>query len=115
MPFGQRNSHASAAGAGAVSTEAAASPFVSPPAPTPTDVPDRPQPAAPPPSPPSGSNPPAPQSRRMDAVKPVDPAQEQYENLKRLIHMRLVDRLDMNRVSEVDPRTLRNEIRGVVE
>ncbi len=117
MPFGQRNSHASAVGAGAVSTEAAASPFVSPPAPAPTDVPDRPQPAAPAPpsSPPSGSHPPAPQSRRMDAVKPVDPAQEQYENLKRLIHMRLVDRLDMNRVSEVDPRTLRNEIRGVVE
>ena len=29
--------------------------------------------------------------------------------------MRLVDRLDMNRVSEMDPKTLRNEIRGVVE
>ena len=29
--------------------------------------------------------------------------------------MRLVDRLDMNRVSEMDPNTLRSEIRGVVE
>jgi pilus assembly protein CpaF len=29
--------------------------------------------------------------------------------------MRLVDRLDMNKVSEMDPNTLRNEIRGVVE
>jgi len=29
--------------------------------------------------------------------------------------MQLVDRLDMNRVSEMDPKTLRNEIRGIVE
>ena len=29
--------------------------------------------------------------------------------------MRLVDRLDMNRVGEMDPKTLRSEIRGVVE
>ena len=29
--------------------------------------------------------------------------------------MRLVDRLDMNRIAEIDPKELRNEIRGVVE
>jgi pilus assembly protein CpaF len=60
---------------------------------------------APPPVPP----------RKSDAVKEVDPAQEQYEALKSHIHMRLVDRLDMNRIAEIDPKTLRNDIRGVVE
>ena len=29
--------------------------------------------------------------------------------------MQLVDRLDMNRVGEMDPKTLRDEIRGIVE
>ncbi|HEX4073475.1 MAG TPA: CpaF family protein [Planctomycetaceae bacterium] len=53
--------------------------------------------------------------RRNEAAKEVDPAQEQYETLKRLIHTRLVDRLDMNRIAEIDPKTLRNDIRGVVE
>ena len=51
----------------------------------------------------------------MAVPKEPDPADEQYETLKRHIHMRLVDRLDMNRVNEMDPNTLRNEIRGVVE
>ena len=65
-----------------------------------------------PPSPP----PPAPApTRRSEAHKEVDPAQEQYEALKRHIHMRLVDKLDMNRIAEIDPKTLRNDIRGVVE
>ncbi|MGC8639433.1 MAG: CpaF family protein, partial [Isosphaeraceae bacterium] len=54
-------------------------------------------------------------SRRSEPVKEVDPAVEQYETLKRHIHMQLVDRLDMNRVSEMDPKTLRNDIRGIVE
>ncbi len=53
--------------------------------------------------------------RKSEAAKEIDPAQEQYEALKRHIHMRLVDRLDMNRIAEIDPKTLRNEIRGVVE
>jgi pilus assembly protein CpaF len=44
-----------------------------------------------------------------------DPVVEQYETLKRHIHIQLVDRLDMNRVSEMDPKTLRNEIRSIVE
>ena len=70
----------------------------------------RPRRRRPPPPPP-----PPPPPRRSEAAKEPDPAQEQYETLKRHIHMRLVDRLDMNRVSEIDPKTLRNEIRGVVE
>ena len=53
--------------------------------------------------------------KKCDAVKEADPAQQQYEALKSHIHMRLVDRLDMNRIAEIDPKTLRNEIRGVVE
>jgi pilus assembly protein CpaF len=65
----------------------------------------------PPPAPP----PPPTAPRRNEAPKEPDPAQEQYEILKRLIHTRLVDRLDMNRIAEIDPKTLRNDIRGVVE
>jgi pilus assembly protein CpaF len=64
---------------------------------------------APPPPPPIS------QPRGRDAVKEIDPAQEKYDSLKRLIHNKLVDRLDLNRVSEIAPGSLRNEIRGVVE
>jgi pilus assembly protein CpaF len=64
---------------------------------------------------PAAPVPPTPAARRNEAAKEVDPAQEQYETLKRLIHTRLVDRLDMNRIAEIDPKTLRNDIRGVVE
>jgi pilus assembly protein CpaF len=53
--------------------------------------------------------------KKSEAAREVDPAQEQFEALKRTIHMRLIDRLDMNRIAEIDPKTLRNEIRGVVE
>ncbi len=79
-----------------------------PPAATPTG-------ASPPPGPPPGASPPPPPARLKEAPKEADPAEEAYETLKRHIHMRLVDRLDMNRVSEMDPNTLRSEIRGVVE
>src|SRR5579883_1932084 len=58
---------------------------------------------------------PAPAPRSIEPVKEADPAQMQFETLKRHIHMRLVDRLDMNRIAEIDPKTLRNEIKGVVE
>jgi pilus assembly protein CpaF len=61
------------------------------------------------------SPPPPPAPRKHETPKELDPAQAQYEALKRHIHMRLVDRLDMNRIAEIDPKTLRNEIRGVVE
>ena len=54
-------------------------------------------------------------ARPREAVKEPNPADEAYETLKRHIHMRLVDRLDLNRVTEMDPNTLRSEIRGVVE
>src|SRR5208337_4364780 len=60
-------------------------------------------------------SPPPQPARRSEPVKENDPAVEQYETLKRHIHIQLVDRLDMNRVSEMDPKTLRNEIRSIVE
>ena len=66
---------------------------------------------APPPPPPLAA---PPRGRPRRPASPTRP-QEQFETLKRHIHTRLVDRLDMNRVSEMDPKTLRNEIRGVVE
>jgi pilus assembly protein CpaF len=67
------------------------------------------------PPPPPTLPPPPPASRAREVSREPDPASEQYETLKRHIHMRLVDRLDMNRVNEIDPNTLRSEIRGVVE
>ncbi len=67
-----------------------------------------PEPAVPvpPPSPSGASSPPPPPTRGRDVVPP-DPAVVKYENLKKHIHGRLVDRLDMNRVGEMDPATLR--------
>ncbi len=76
---------------------------------------DNPRPIEPAPDTPAPPPPPPPPPSRRNEVKPVDPAVEQYETLKRQIHMRLVDRLDMNRIAEMDPKTLRNDIRGVVE
>ena len=81
--------------------------------------PARPTPAAGAGAPPAAP-PPAPPRRRPVAAEPRPPGsptrpQEQFETLKRHIHIALVDRLDMNRVSEMDPKTLRSEIRGVVE
>ena len=62
---------------------------------------------------------PAPSAPRHSPVprgaKESNPADEQYETLKRHIHMQLVDRLDLNRITEMDPNTLRSEIRTVVE
>ncbi|MCA9179339.1 MAG: CpaF family protein [Planctomycetales bacterium] len=40
---------------------------------------------------------------------------EEFENLKRRIHGKLVDKLDLNRVGELEGDTLRREIRLVVE
>lgn len=46
----------------------------------------------------------------------VDPSkQEEFENIKRRIHSKLVDKLDLNRVGELKGETLRREIRLVVE
>ena len=63
---------------------------------------------APSPSPPPAAPPPEP------SRKPEEPseAEVQYETLKRHIHMQLVDRLDMNRVAEMDPKTLRDRDPG---
>ncbi|SFH60904.1 CpaF family protein [Planctomicrobium piriforme] len=44
-----------------------------------------------------------------------DPTQDDFENLKRLIHGKLVDKLDLNRLGELQGDTLRREIRLVVE
>ncbi|HEV3164620.1 MAG TPA: CpaF family protein [Isosphaeraceae bacterium] len=69
----------------------------------------------PPPPPVMPSQPPPSVARGREVSKEADPAVEKYETLKRHIHMRLVDRLDLTRVAEMDPGTLRSEIRGVVE
>ena len=73
--------------------------------PPPTARPRSPRRRPPPPPPRPAARPP------RNPTRPTRP----YETLKRHIHMRLVDRLDMNRVNEMDPNTLRSEIRGVVE
>ncbi|WP_437194413.1 CpaF family protein [Planctomicrobium sp. SH527] len=44
-----------------------------------------------------------------------DPNQVDFESLKRLIHGKLVDKLDLNRLGELQGDTLRREIRLVVE
>jgi pilus assembly protein CpaF len=49
-------------------------------------------------------------SRNPDASKNVE-----FENLKRRIHGKLVDKLDLNKVGELQGDTLRREIRMVVE
>ena len=40
---------------------------------------------------------------------------EEFENLKRRIHGKLVDKLDLNRVGELEGDVLQREIRRVVE
>ncbi len=66
---------------------------------------------------PLAPSPPPPPSpvRAREITAEADSAAVKYENLKKHIHNRLVDRLDMNRVGEMDPTSLRAEIRGVVE
>jgi pilus assembly protein CpaF len=57
--------------------------------------------------------PPAPKPRdEPPAAPPID---EKFEALKRTIHARLVDRLDVNRVGDLDQATLHAQIRAVVE
>jgi pilus assembly protein CpaF len=72
------------------------------PAPAAAPIPE-PIPAPPPPPPPP---PPA---------KGPDPFLEKFEALKRTIHGKLVDRLDLNKVGDLDQARLRSEIRSVVE
>ena len=97
-------------------------PFGPRPTPVPVPVPATPDaapshlsPSLPPPLPTPVLPPPPAVNRGREVPKEPDAAEVAYETLKRHIHMRLVDRLDMNRVSEMDPNSLRGEIRVVVE
>ena len=67
------------------------------------------------PSPPveAAPAPPPPPPAEVPYVAPI--VDEEYEKLKQQIHSRLVDRLDLNRVGEMDQATLRSEIRILVE
>ena len=47
--------------------------------------------------------------------RPADPKESNYEELKQRIHSKLVDKLDLSRVGELEGDTLRREIRLVVE
>src|SRR5437762_3914094 len=107
-PFSPRTSIGPGAGA--------AVPETPPPAPDPMSRGPAAAPAAPGSAPAPAPPPPTgPAPWAAEVVKEADPAQEQFEVLKRHIHMRLVDRLDMNRIAEIDPKMLRNEIKAVVE
>ena len=51
----------------------------------------------------------------MTPVRPADPKESNFEELKQRIHSKLVDKLDLSRVGELEGDTLRREIRLVVE
>lgn len=51
---------------------------------------------------------------QMNRLRRED-SQDDFENLKRLIHGKLVDKLDLNKLGELQGDTLRREIRLVVE
>jgi pilus assembly protein CpaF len=67
--------------------------------------------AEPVPAPPVAPEPPP----RPPEPRPTSPLSEEFEKVKQQIHSRLVDRLDLNRVGEMDQATLRSEIRILVE
>ena len=48
-------------------------------------------------------------------LRPADPKESNFEELKQRIHGKLVDKLDLSRVGELEGDTLRREIRLVVE
>ena len=48
-------------------------------------------------------------------LRPADPKESNFEELKQRIHSKLVDKLDLSRVGELEGDTLRREIRLVVE
>src|SRR5438874_13140179 len=63
----------------------------------------------------SGINGPATPSRLIGTVGGTGQGAKSFEELKRLIHGKLVDKLDLSRVSDLEGETLRREIRLVVE
>src|SRR5271163_2564485 len=56
-----------------------------------------------------------PSTSRMGGMGGDRQGTKSFEELKRLIHGKLVDKLDLSRVSDLDNDTLRREIRLVVE
>src|ERR1700694_1144047 len=63
----------------------------------------------------TGLNATASPSRMMGATGSPGQGAKSFEELKRLIHGKLVDKLDLSRVSDLEGETLRREIRLVVE
>jgi pilus assembly protein CpaF len=53
--------------------------------------------------------------RPTTTVRPTDAKQQQFEEIKRRIHAKLVDKLDLTRVGHLKGDALRREIRTVVE
>jgi len=54
-------------------------------------------------------------SKLTTPLRPADPKESSFEELKQRIHGKLVDKLDLSRVGELEGDTLRREIRLVVE
>lgn len=54
-------------------------------------------------------------AKLMTSLRPAEPKESNFEDLKQIIHGKLVDKLDLSRVGEMDNETLRREIRLVVE
>src|SRR5438309_3923729 len=63
----------------------------------------------------TGLNGPASPSRTIGSGGGAGQGTKSFEELKRLIHGKLVDKLDLSRVSDLEGNTLRREIRLVVE
>ncbi|MCE5267675.1 MAG: CpaF family protein [Planctomycetaceae bacterium] len=54
-------------------------------------------------------------SKMMTPMRSAEPKENNFEELKQRIHGKLVDKLDLSRVGELDGDTLKREIRLVVE
>ena len=57
----------------------------------------------------------APMAKLTTTLRTADPKESSFEELKQRIHGKLVDKLDLSRVGELEGDTLRREIRLVVE
>ena len=54
-------------------------------------------------------------AKSTTSLRPADPKESEFDELKQRIHSKLVDKLDLSRVGEMEGDTLRREIRLVVE